>query len=157
MSSFDYKDQEGLSTLTSETFSEWSQPLLITQEMINEYAEISGDHMWMHVDVERCAKESPYGTTIAHGFLILSVLPKLPGTGPSITDQVTGWGHMMNYGSDKLRFLNAVTVGSEIHSKSRIKAIEVAEHKTKVVMEQHVHAVGQDKPALIYELVFVFL
>ena len=74
-----YKDAEQMQTLVSEEFGDWSDPLTIDQAMIDDYAALSGDDMWMHVDVERCAKESPYGCTIAHGFLVLSLLPKMPG------------------------------------------------------------------------------
>lgn len=156
MSEINYKDQDALSALVSEEFGGWSNTIKLDQPLINQYAELSGDHMWLHVDVERCAKESPFGGTIAHGFLILSLLPKMSG-GPNGLEKITGFGHMMNYGSDKLRFLGAVPVDSEIHSRSRIKEIEVTEKKTKVVMETHVHAVGSDTPALIYELMFVYL
>ncbi len=152
----DVRDADALAALVSEEFSEWSEPLRIDQDMINAYAELSGDHMWMHVDEERCAKESPFGGTIAHGFLILSLLPRLP-CGDNIVARVSGYSHMMNYGSDKLRFLGAVPVNSDIHARSRVKSIDVAERKTRVVLETHVHVVGSDQPALVYELMFVFL
>ncbi|MBT4521747.1 MAG: MaoC family dehydratase [Halieaceae bacterium] len=152
----DYKDQQALNTLVSEDFSEWSNKVLVDQALINQYAELSGDNMWMHVDEERCARESPFGGTIAHGFLILSLITRFSG-GPSAISQITGFSHMMNYGSDKLRFLGAVPVNSEIVSRSRIKRIEVAQNKTKVVMETHVHVLDVETPALIYELMFVFL
>lgn len=156
MESIDYKDNEALQALVSEEFGEWSEPLKITQELINDYAELSGDDMWLHVDEERCAKESPFGSTIAHGFLLLSVLPKMKLKTNALA-AVSGFGHMMNYGSDKLRFLGAVPVGSEVHSKSRIESVEVTEKKTKVTMLNQVHIVGQDTPALIYQMVFVYL
>jgi len=156
MSEINYKDQDALSALTSEDFGDWSNKVLVDQEMINQYAELSGDHMWLHVDEERCARESPFGSTIAHGFLILSLIPKMGG-GTSRIGDISGFSHMMNYGSDKLRFLGAVPVNSEIVTRSRIRNIEVTEKKTKVVMETHIHIVGSDKPVLIYELMFVFL
>jgi len=156
MTEINYKDKDALATLVSEEFGQWSNTVLVDQELINSYAELSGDDMWLHVDVERCATESPFGGTIAHGFLILSLLPKMTSS-PNLIAGITGFGHMMNYGSDKLRFLGAVPVNSEIHSRSRIKDIEVSEKKTKVVMETHVHAVGSDTPALVYELMFVYL
>lgn len=156
MTTINYKDAEGLQVLVSEEFGDWSSSVVVDQGMINAFAELSGDDMWLHVDVERCAKESPFGGTIAHGFLILSLLPKMASS-ENVVEKISGFGHMMNYGSDKLRFLGAVPVNSEIHSRSRIKEIDVTEKKTKVVMEQHVHVVGSDAPALIYELMFVFL
>ncbi|MEH6583793.1 MAG: MaoC/PaaZ C-terminal domain-containing protein [Halioglobus sp.] len=156
MTEINYKDQAALTTLVQEEFGEWSSTVVVDQALINQYADLSGDDMWLHVDVERCAKESPFGGTIAHGFLILSLITKMSG-GPSPLSAITGFGHMMNYGSDKLRFLGAVPVNSEIHSRSRIKDIVVSEKKTRVVMETHVHVVGSEVPALIYELIFVYL
>lgn len=156
MSEIHYKDQAALQALVSEEFGQWSNTVLIDQDLINQYAQLSGDDMWLHVDVERCAKESPFGSTIAHGFLILSLITKMTGA-PSPLAAVSGFSHMMNYGSDKLRFLGAVPVNSEVQSHSRIKDVEVTDKKTKVVMETHVHAVGSDTPALVYELMFVYL
>ena len=143
MSEINYKDQAALSALVSDEFGPWSNKVLVTQDMINQYAQLSGDNMWLHVDVERCARESPFGGTIAHGFLILSLITRM-NSGPSPIGQITGFGHMMNYGSDKLRFLGAVLVDSEIVSRSRIKNIEVSENKTRVIMETHVHIVDND-------------
>ena len=151
-----YKDQSALNALVSEEFGDWSNNVRIDQTMINAYAELSGDDMWLHVDEERCAKESPFGSTIAHGFLILSLIPKMQ-SGPNAISLISGHSHMMNYGSDKLRFLGAVPVNSEICSRSRFKEVEVSDKKTKLVMETHIHIAGSDSPALIYELMFVYL
>ena len=156
MADLHYKDQSALNALLSEDFGDWSNNVLIDQSMINQYAQLSGDNMWLHVDEERCAKESPFGCTIAHGFLVLSLIPKMQ-SGPSAISQITGYSHMMNYGSDKLRFLGAVPVNSEICSRSRFKAVEVSDKKTKLVMETHIHIAGSDSPVLVYELMFVYL
>jgi acyl dehydratase len=156
MGEINYKDQAALASLVSDDFGSWSHPVTVDQDMIDQYAQLSGDHMWLHVDVERCAKESPFGGTIAHGFLTLSLLPKMQG-GPSPLANITGFSHMMNYGSDKLRFVGVVPVDSAIHSRGRIKAIEVSETKTKVILETHVHVVGADTPSLVYELMMVYL
>lgn len=154
--SINYKDAEALQSLVSEELGEWSTQIEVTQDMVNEFAELTGDHMWMHVDVERCAKESPFKTTIVHGFLLLSLLPKMPSL-PNVATIVEGYNYMMNYGSDRLRFLAPVITGSKIHARSRIKSVEVTEKNTRVTAETHVHAVGSDAPALIYELVFVYM
>lgn len=152
-----FKDQEKLNGLISDTFFPWSNRLVVTQDMINTFADLTGDHMWMHVDVERCAKESPFGKPIAHGFLLLSLLASFD-TLPGVMEQIEGYGHMMNYGSDKLRFPGAVPVDSELHARSRLKAVEVAPNKTKLTVETHLHIVGQDeRPVLIYEMAFVFM
>lgn len=155
MTEIHYQDEAALQALVSDEFSSWSDSVLVTQEMINQFAELSGDHMWLHVDVERCATQSPYGCTIAHGFLILSMISRMTG-GPSPLAGITGFSHMLNYGSDKLRFLGAVPVDTEVYQRNRIKAVEVSDKKTKVVMETHVHAVDSDTPALVYELMFVY-
>ena len=151
-----FKDQDTLNTLVSEEFGDWSDTVTVTQEMINQFAELSGDHMWLHVDEERCKTDSPFGGTIAHGFLLLSMLSRFPSL-PNVAEIVTGYSHMMNYGSDKLRFLGAVPVNSDLYARSRFKSVEVFENKTKVTAETHLHVVGQDRPALVYELVFVFM
>ena len=156
MTAIHYRDQNALKTLVSEQFGEWSNSIVIEQSLINQFADLSGDNNWLHVDEQRCKQESPFGCTIAQGFLILSLISKM-NTGIDITERVTGYSHMMNYGSDKLRFPAAVTVNSEIHARSRINAVQVSDKKTKVVMETHVHSIGMEKPALIYELMFVFL
>jgi acyl dehydratase len=154
--SINFKDAAALQTLVTEELGPWSNEILIDQDLINQYADLSGDKMWLHVDVERCKTQSPFKTTIAHGFLLLSLLPKMQSL-PDVSSIVTGYSHMMNYGSDRLRFLSPVMVNSKIHARSRIKVIEVSDKKTKVTCETHVHAVGSDAPALIYELAFVFM
>ena len=132
--------------------SEW---MVIDQDRINKFAEATGDHQWIHLDGERTQRELGM-PTIAHGFLILSLLPKMPNE-KSLIGDISGYSFMMNYGSDRLRFSGAVTVGSTIHSRSRIKAIEVTEKNTRITLEQHVHVVGEERPALIYELTMVLM
>ncbi|MFT6052158.1 MAG: acyl dehydratase [Halioglobus sp.] len=156
MTPIHYKDETALQALVSQEFGNWSHRIKVDQNMIDQYAELSGDHMWLHVDIERCAKESPFGSTIAHGFLILSLLPKMNGGGSKLGD-IAGFSHIMNYGSDKLRFLTPVPVDSEIHLRNRIKGIDVSEKKTKIVLENQIYTVGSDTPALVYELMFVYL
>ena len=159
MSSVHFKDAEGLQALVSEEFGDWSTSVKVDQQMINEFADLTGDHQWIHVDVERCAKESPFGTTIAHGFLVLSLQPKMAGGadgGP--VGRIEGYANILNYGSNKLRFTGAVPVDSEIHQRSRVKAVDVQDHKTTLTMETNIHVVGQDdRPACVYELMMVFM
>jgi len=76
MQAIDYKDKDSLATLIDESFCEWSKPLMVTQEMINTFADLSGDDLWIHVYEERCAQQSPFKSTIAHGFLIMCLLSK---------------------------------------------------------------------------------
>jgi acyl dehydratase len=152
----DFKDQDQLNTLLSEEFSEWSSPVKVTQKMIDGFAEISGDTLWIHTDPERCEKHSPFGSTIAHGFLVLSMLSRL-GSGEDATAKVSGYKQIMNYGSDKLRFMAPVLVDSDIQGRNRVAAIEVSEHKTKMTMEWQVSVVGAPTPSLVYQLAIVFI
>ena len=158
MSKIHFKDVEALQTLVSEEFGGWSSTVKVDQAMINEFAELTGDHQWIHVDIERCAKESPFGTTIAHGFLVLSLQPAMAGAGDGAIAQIEGYSNIMNYGSDKLRFTGAVPVDSEIRQRSRLMSVDVKEHKTTLVMETNIHVVGQkERPAVVYQLMIVLL
>jgi acyl dehydratase len=153
----DFKDAQGLQSLVTEEFGGWSSQVTVDQAMINEFAELTGDFQWIHVDEERCAKESPFGCTIAHGFLTLSLQPKMAGAGSAL-DSITGWTNILNYGSNKLRFTGAVPVNSDIHQRSRLKSIDVKNHKTTLTMETHIYVVGQDeRPAVVYELMIVLM
>ncbi|NND82389.1 MAG: MaoC family dehydratase [Gammaproteobacteria bacterium] len=152
----DFKDQQQLQTLISDEFSDWSNRLLITQRMIDDFAAISGDHLWIHTDPQRCVTDSPFKTTIAHGFLILSVLSQLHA-GADISKQIGGYKQIMNYGSDKLRFMSPVPVDSEIHARSRVAAINVQEHKTTATLEWQVAVVGQENLSLVYHMTLVFM
>src|SRR5690606_32463546 len=100
-----YDDVDALQELVSETFGNWSAPVEVSQKLINDFAELTGDHYWIHTDPEKCKTQSPFGTTIAHGFLTLVLLPKMR------TQQdweVVGYNNIVNYGSNKLRFSGAV-------------------------------------------------
>ena len=99
-----------------------SQPQWITvsQEMINQFAEATGDHQWIHLDEARCEKESPFGTTIAHGFLSASLMPKAFAEVIAPSDKVRS---MINYGIDKLRFLEPVKSGDAIKYQFKISEI----------------------------------
>ena len=152
----DFKDQQELETLVSDEFSDWSEPIKVTQQMIDSFADLSGDHLWIHTDPERCAKQSPFGSTIAQGFLILSMLSKL-GTGVDATAKVGGYKQIMNYGSDKLRFMSPVPVDSLICGRNRVAQVEVGEHKTKLTMEWQVAVQESESPSLIYQMVIVFM
>jgi len=148
-----FDDIEKLKGRISEEYGEWSEPVEVTQEMINRFAELTGDHQWIHVDVERAKKESPFGRTIAHGFLTLSLLPRMHGR-PSY--KIAGYGNATNYGANKLRFVSPVPAGAKIHSHSRLIDVEAKPKGTQLTQEIQVQVVGQDKPALIYEMVVLY-
>ena len=130
--------------------SEW---LTVTQEMIDKFADATGDHQWIHVDVERAKRESPFGGTIAHGFLTLSLLPRMHGN-PSW--KLTGYGNATNYGANKLRFVSPVPAGAKVQAHSRLIGAEAHPKGTQVTQEIQVHVVGQERPALIYEMVVLY-
>ncbi len=100
--------------------SEW---ITVDQAMIDKFAEATGDHQWIHVDVERAKKEMPGGKTIAHGYLTLSLVPRL---GPQLI-KVEKRKRGINYGSNKVRFTNTVPAGSRIRLKQTIKNVEDVE------------------------------
>jgi acyl dehydratase len=148
-----FDDIQGLKAKISDQFGEWSEPVQVTQEMINQFAELTGDHQWIHVDVERAKRESPFGGTIAHGFLTLSLLPRMGGRAAW---RIGGFGNATNYGANKLRFVSPVPAGAKLHAHSRLIDVDAKPKGTQVTQEIQVHVVGQDRPALIYEMVVLY-
>ena len=126
--------------------SEW---LTVTQAMIDKFADATGDHQWIHVDVERARKEMPGGKTIAHGYLTLSLLPRLAPTLLKVNKRKRG----INYGSNKIRFTNPVPAGSRIRLKQTIKAVEdVPDNGVRITSEMVIEVEGQERPALVAEV-----
>jgi acyl dehydratase len=150
-----YNDVDAMQELVSEDFGPWSKQVEITQELIDQFADLTGDDYWIHTDPEKAKTDSPFGTTIAHGFLTLVLMPKMQGE-PAY--ELTGYNNILNYGSDKLRFTGPVPVGSALHCRSRVKEVTATPKGTKMVLEQHIHVVGQDeRPVLIYELIMIYM
>ncbi|NND66855.1 MAG: MaoC family dehydratase [Halioglobus sp.] len=155
MKQYQYNDLEALQELVSDEFGAWSEEVAVTQDLVNQFAELTGDHYWIHTDPEKAKTDSPFGATIAHGFLTLVLMPKMRGTP---TYEVVGYNNILNYGSDKLRFTGPVIVGSALHCRSRVKEVTATPKGTKMVMEQHIHVVGQDeRPVLIYEMIIIYM
>ena len=153
MSDIRFDDIAGLKKVVSEEFGPFGDQMTVTQDMINKFAELTGDHQWIHVDVERCKKESPFGGPIAHGFLTLSLLPRLR----SRTDfNIVGYGNAVNYGANKLRFLAPVPAGAKIRARSRLTNVEAKPKGTMVTNEITVGIVGQETPALLYEMIVLY-
>ncbi len=148
-----FDDIEKLKGKVSDTFGGWSEPVEVTQEMINGFAELTGDHQWIHVDVARAKRESPFGGTIAHGFLTLSLLPRMHS---NPTWKLVGYGNATNYGANKLRFVSPVRAGAKVHAHSRLVGVEAKPKGTQVTQDIQVHVVGEDRPALIYEMVVLY-
>jgi len=150
-----FDDIAAIQKHVSEEYGEFGDEFEVSQEVINKFADATGDHQWIHLDVERCEKESPFGTTIAHGFLTLSLLPMMSGLAKA-SYAIVGAGNAVNYGSDKLRFLSPVPAGSKIHSHSRLVSVEAGKKGTRVEQETAIHVVGNDRPALIYNGITLF-
>lgn len=125
---------------------EW---LEITQEMINEFADVTFDHQFIHVDPE-AAKASPFGGTIAHGFLTLSMLTKLSASVPQDPATVAGVIMGVNYGFDKVRFISPVPSGSKIRATSTLKDVVLKNPNTiQVTRTYTIEVEGVDKPAVV--------
>ena len=150
-----FDDIAAIQKHVSEDFGPFGNTYEVTQEKIDQFAELTGDHQWIHIDVERCKKESPFGGPIAHGFLTLSLLPFL-ATGSEEPFVLTGAGNVVNYGADSLRFVMPVPAGATVHARRRLKAVEAVKKGTRLVQEVMVHVVGQEKPAIIYEMITLF-
>ena len=127
--------------------SDW---ITIDQERINAFADATDDHQWIHVDVERAKTESPYRTTIAHGFLTLSLIPGLSKDNYRVDNAKMG----INYGLNKVRFLAPVQPGSRIRLRSElIDAKKVNETTVDLTVRQTVELDGSDKPAAVAEVI----
>ena len=127
--------------------SDW---LEVTQDLIDRFAEVTGDHHWIHVDVERAKREMPGGKTIAHGYLLLSLLPKL-GAGIYKLSWPT---RSINYGSDKVRIVNPVKAGARIRLRQSLVAVEDgAPGAHRITVRQTLEIEGEAKPAMIADTI----
>jgi acyl dehydratase len=126
--------------------SDWH---VIDQDRVNKFADATGDHQWIHVDVEKATKMM--GGPIAHGFLTLSLLPML---GAEVM-RVDGVTRGINYGSDKVRFTNMVPVGSKVRLRQKCLSVESKAGGKQMKMESTVEIEGKDRPALVAESITV--
>jgi acyl dehydratase len=125
--------------------SEW---LTVTQEMIDKFAEATGDHQWIHVDVERAKREMPGGKTIAHGYLTLSLLPRLAPTLMKIEKRRRG----INYGSNKVRFISPVPAGARVRLRQRLVNAEATKDGgIRITSEMTMEVEGSERPAMVAE------
>jgi NADPH:quinone reductase-like Zn-dependent oxidoreductase/acyl dehydratase len=128
--------------------SDW---LKVSQEMVNKFADATMDHQWIHVDIER-ASESNFGGTIAHGFLSLSLVSHLLSSLYELPFSNVG----INYGTDKVRFLSPIMVGSEIRLTAKLKFVgEVKNGGLKMISEVELHQKGQERPAMYAEVIAI--
>jgi acyl dehydratase len=127
--------------------SDWHE---ITQEQINQFAEATGDHQWIHVDPEAAAN-GPFGTTVAHGYLTLSMLPMLLSEIVSVSDAVMG----VNYGTEKIRFTSPVPSGSRVRLHAKLARAERRGPSVVWYVGVQVEIEGKEKPALVGEVVYM--
>lgn len=128
-------------------YSDWQQ---VTQEQVNLFADATGDHQWIHVDVER-AKQGPFGGTIAHGYLTLSL-------GPTLLSQqivrIEGMAMGLNYGCNKVRFPNPVPVGSKLRLGASLDSVDDVDGGVQAIITLTFELEGQPKPACVAEVVY---
>lgn len=124
--------------------SEW---FTVDQRTIDLFAEATGDHQWIHIDSERAKRELPGGRTIAHGFLTLSLLPRLGPTIYTIKKKSRG----INYGSNKVRFTAMVPSGSRVRLHATLKACEAIQGGVRLTVENEMEVEGNPRPCLVAE------
>jgi acyl dehydratase len=147
----EFADVHELKQVVGEVLGE-SEWMTVSQEMIDRFADATGDHQWIHVDRER-AKASDFGTTIAHGFLTLALVPRL-------LDKVYRVGKVrarLNYGCNKVRFTEPVPAGGRIKARIRLAAVEDTPKGVRITSEATVALEGAARPACIAELVAVVI
>jgi len=127
--------------------SEWYE---VTQEHVNLFADATGDHQWIHVDVERAKAESPFGGPIAHGYLTLSLIVPLVSETYTISDAKMG----VNYGLNKVRFPAPVPVGSRVRATFEVIDLDEQDWGGQATMRATVEREGGDKPVCVAETVF---
>jgi acyl dehydratase len=139
---------EGAKTLVGVDLgtSDWVE---ITQEMVNTFAEATGDHQWIHVDVERATRESPFGGPIAHGYLTLSLTPLFL---PQLID-ITGFSMGVNYGTEKVRFPSPVPVGSKLRAGAVVDEVTEIAGGVQLQVTLTFMVDGGTKPACVATIV----
>ena len=150
MTDIRFDDLTAINAAASEVFGEFGDSLEVTQAMISQFADLTDDHQWIHLDAERCAKESPFGVPVAHGFLTLSLLPPLMRNVPNIS--IVGHAAGVNFGAESLRFLAPVPVGSRIAARARVVGAVARSGGTLMTSEAAIHVVGNEKPSVLYRL-----
>jgi acyl dehydratase len=128
------------------TVTDWVE---ITQERINKFADATGDHQWIHVDRERAQRESPYGTTVAHGFLTLSMLSRF--VMDAIQIQIGGRGMTVNYGLNRVRFPDAVRAGVRIRARIVLQSLRDVAAASEATFSITVESENAQKPCCVAE------
>ena len=130
--------------------SDWVE---ITQDMINAFGKATGDMQWIHTNPERAAAESPYKTTIAHGYFTLSLYPNLRGFVDASKPLLPDAKNVINYGLNKLRFPAAVPVGSRIRAHIELMSAEKVKNSLEVIEKYSIEVEDQDRPACVAEAI----
>ncbi|MGY1716328.1 MaoC family dehydratase [Geodermatophilus sp. SYSU D01106] len=140
---------EGVQSLVGQHlgYSDWVQ---VTQEQVQQFADATGDHQWIHVDVDRAKRESPFGGPIAHGYLTLSLIPSLL---PEIVE-ISGFRMGVNYGTEKVRFPSPVPVGSRVRAGATLASATPFEGGIAMNMDVTVEIEGGTKPAMVATVVY---
>ncbi len=126
--------------------SEW---VAVDQERIDQFADATGDHQWIHVDRERAKRELPGGKTIAHGFLTLSLIPMLAAK----IMRVTGVSRGINYGLNRVRFTGMVPVESRVRGRQKLLSVEQRGDATQLISEFTIEVEGHERPACVAEAI----
>lgn len=127
--------------------SDW---IAVTQEQVDRFADATGDHQWIHVDVERAKKELPFGGTVAHGFLTLALLPRLLGQSISLGSNVK---MLLNYGLNRVRFPAPLPVGSQVRGRILLQSVEDIPGGVQVVWAVTIEREGSEKPVCVAEFI----
>ena len=147
-----FDDIDAINASISEEYTDWGPTFEMTQDKVNQFAELTGDHQWIHIDVER-ANAGPFGGPIAHGFFTLSLMASIV----KLPVELEGVSNGVNYGANKLRFLSPVPVPSQLHAKSRLLKAEAKGPGTLLTSEAVIHVVGNDRPAVLYEMLTLLM
>lgn len=147
-----FDDIDGINASISEEWGDWGSTFEMTQDKVNQFAELTEDRQWIHVDIER-ANAGPFGGPIAHGFFTLSLMASGIVKLPALEGVTNG----VNYGANKLRFLAPVPVPSTLHGRARIIGATQKGTGTLITSEATIHVVGNEKPAVLYEMLTLLM
>tara|TARA_B100001765_G_C19277246_1_gene238268 strand:+ start:102 stop:560 length:459 start_codon:yes stop_codon:yes gene_type:complete len=146
------REVEGLEQLKSLVADEMGPTAWVTisEEMVARFADVTHDHQWIHLDAERAREESPYGVPIVHGLLTLSLYPYL---GRQLL-KINGVSRVINYGANRVRFPNAVTVGARVRARQTVRSVErINADAVRMTSAFVIESEGQVKPACVAETV----
>jgi len=129
--------------------SDW---ILVDQARINHFADATEDHQWIHVDVERARRELPVGSTIAHGYLLISLMPRLLDT----FVEFVGLKRVINYGLNEVRFKNMVPAGRRVRLRTELKSARQRAGGLQVILENTLEIEGETKPACTAEVIVLY-